>query len=198
MYVSWFGLILMTGIAASGQAPIDLFDGKSLNGWHSTGSARWSAEGGELIGRQGAAGEAGDLFTNGKWANFDVELEWKMKFPGNSGIWFRYVSPKEAYQADIIDEPRYPGVYSGSLYCAGKMFIAENKDASTVSKDGWNRMRIRASGGEITIWQNGKEVIRTQDSTFGKPGSVGIQVHPGKDFDGMEIRVKNIRLRPLQ
>ena len=198
MRMTWFGLVFVSGTLATGQSPVNLFDGKSLNGWHSTGSARWTVENSELVGRQGAAGEAGDLFTNAKWANFDLEAEWKMKFPGNSGIWFRFVSPEKAYQADIIDEPSYPNVYSGSLYCAGKMFIAENKDASTVVKDGWNKMRIRAAGDEIVIWQNGKEVIRIHDGTFLKPGSVGLQVHAGKDFDGMEIRVKNIRLRPLK
>ena len=184
--------------ACFAQSPVTVFDGRSLNGWYSTGAARWSAEGGELVGRQGPGGEAGDIFTNAQWRDFDLELEWKMKFPGNSGIWFRFVSQKEAYQADIIDQPSHPGVYSGSLYCAGKMFIAENKDAASVAKDGWNKMRIRAVGEQIVIWQNGKEVVRLRDATFGKPGSVGIQVHAGKEFDGMEIRVKNLRLRPLK
>ncbi|MCC7155707.1 MAG: DUF1080 domain-containing protein [Bryobacterales bacterium] len=191
-------VVFFLALACFAQSPISLFDGKSLNGWHSTGRARWSVEDGDLVGRQGPAGEAGDIFTDGMWADFDLELEWKMKFPGNSGIWFRFVSPEEAYQADIIDEPSHPNVYSGSLYCAGKMFIAENKQASTVVKDGWNRMRIQARGEEIVVWQNGKEVIRVRDGTFGKRGSVGVQVHAGKAFDGMEIRVRNLRLRPLK
>lgn len=189
---------LFFALACFAQSPISLFDGKSLNGWHSTGSARWSIEDGDLVGRQGPGGEAGDIFTNEMWADFDLDLEWKMKFPGNSGIWFRFVSPKEAYQADIIDQPSHPNVYSGSLYCAGKMFIAENKDGSTVVKDGWNRMRIQARGEEIVIWQNGKEVVRVRDGTFRKRGSAGVQVHAGKQFEGMEIRIRNLRLRPLK
>ncbi|MBK5291711.1 MAG: DUF1080 domain-containing protein [Acidobacteriia bacterium] len=189
----WF--LLAAGAVVAPGRDVVLFDGKSLNGWNSTGGAQWKVENGELVGRQGEGGVAGDLFTNGTWADFDLEAEWKMRFPGNSGIWFRFVNPKEAYQADIIDQASHPGVYTGSLYCAGKMFIAENRDAATVSKDGWNRMRIRAAGDEIVIWQNGKEVIRVRDGTFRRPGSVGIQVHAGKAFEGMEIRVKNIRLK---
>lgn len=189
---------LFVTAACMAQTPVTLFDGKSLNGWHSTGSARWSVVDGELTGRQGPAGEAGDIFTDNQWANFDLQLEWKLRFPGNSGIWFRFVSPKEAYQADIIDQPSHPGVYSGSLYCAGKMFLAENKDGSTVAKDTWNRMRVRALNDEIVIWQNGKEVVRVRDETFRKPGSIGIQVHAGKEFEGMEVRVRNPRLVPLK
>ena len=182
-------------LAKPGWTP--LFDGKTLNGWAPIGHARWEARDGAIIGRQGAGGEAGELMTTGQWKNFDLELEWRMKWPGNSGIWFRYSNAKSAYQADIIDEASYPGVLSGSLYCAGKMFIAENRDPASVKKDGWNRMRILAHGDEITVEQNGKRVIHLRDATFPGPGSVGIQVHPGKKYDGMEAHVRRIRIRPL-
>ena len=117
--------------------------------------------------------------------------------PGNSGVWFRYSNPDSAYQADILDQSSHPGVLSGSLYCAGKMFIAENRDAASVNKEGWNRMRIRAQGDEITIEQNGKRVIHMRDKTFSGPGSIGIQLHAGKSFEGMEIRVRKLRVRSL-
>jgi hypothetical protein len=80
----------------------------------------------------------------------------------------------------------------------GKAFIAENRDAASVDKNGWNHVRIRAQGDQIRIDQNGRKVVEVRDNTFPGPGSVGIQVHAGKQFAGMEVRVRNIRIRPLQ
>jgi hypothetical protein len=175
-----------------------LFDGKTLKGWEAQGKAAWSVEDGAIVGRQGPGGSAGDLFTQEPWSDFEFEAEWKMRFPGNSGIWFRYMGPKAGYQADFLDQSSHPGVLSGSLYCMGKAFIAENRDASSVNKDGWNRIRIRASGDEILIQQNGKKVVQVRDSTFRGPGSFGIQIHAGKDFENMEVRIRNVRVRPLE
>jgi hypothetical protein len=183
--------------AAAGAKWITLFDGKSLHGWHTEGEARWSAENGEIVGRQGEDGGSGDLFTDAQWKDFEMEAEWKMHWPGNSGIWFRYTDPNSAYQADILDQPSHPGVLSGSVYCMGKAFIAENRNAKSVNKDGWNRMRIIVKGDHIVVESNGEKVVDIHDATFPGKGCVGIQAHAGKDFDGMEVRVRNLRLRPL-
>jgi len=183
---------------ALADAPISLFDGKTLKGWKQEGGAAWSVHDGAIVGRQGPGETAGDLFTLRKWADFELEAEWKMHWPGNSGIWFRYTGPRTGYQADILDEPGYPGVLPGSLYCAGKLFLAENRDPATVHRHGWNTLRIRAVGDEISIAQNGTEVVVVRDHTYSSAGSIGIQVHPGRKFKDMEIRVRNIRLFPLQ
>ena len=180
--------------AADWSAP---FDGKTLNGWKAEGNAAWTVEKRELVGRQGPGGAAGDLYSVAQWKNFELEAEWTMRFPGNSGIWFRVNGPQTGYQADFLDQSSHPGVLSGSLYCMGKAFIAENRDASTVKREGWNRIRIRASGDEFTIVQNGKEVVRVRDTAFPGAGSIGIQVHAGKQFDGMEVRIRNLRVRSL-
>jgi len=181
--------------AAAGWAP--LFDGRTLAGWKKSGNADWSVEDGAIVGRQGPGGVAGDLFSERRWKDFELAAEWKMRWPGNSGIWFRYSGPKTGYQADFIDQPSHPGVLSGSLYCMGKAFIAENRDASSVNKQGWNRLRIRAAGNRFEIRQNGKKVVEVTDDAFPAAGSIGIQVHPGDDFTGMEVRVRNLRIRSL-
>jgi hypothetical protein len=174
-----------------------LLEGKTLAGWKALGNAAWAVEDGSIIGRQGPGGAAGDLFTEARWADFEFEAEWRMKFPGNSGIWFRWMGPNTGYQADFLEQSSHPGVLSGSLYCMGKAFIAENRDASSVKKDGWNRIRIVVKGSDIVIEQNGKQVVHVVDTTFRGPGSLGIQVHSGKAFEGMEVRVRNARVRSL-
>jgi hypothetical protein len=189
----------LTALAAAAEREkwISLFDGKSLKGWRAEGNAAWSVANGELIGRQGPGGAAGDLFSEAQWADFELETEWTMRFPGNSGVWFRVAGPRTGYQADILDQSSHPGVLSGSLYCMGKAFIAENRDASSVNKDGWNKLNIRAAGDQFVIVQNGKKVVDVRDGTFPGAGSVGFQIHAGKPFEGMEARFRNIRLRPL-
>jgi hypothetical protein len=181
--------------AAEWNAP---FDGKTLKGWRTEGNAAWSVEKGELVGRQGPGGAAGDLYSVAEWRNFELEAEWTMRFPGNSGIWFRVKGPRTGYQADFLDQSSHPGVLSGSLYCMGKAFIAENRDASTVKREGWNKIRIVARGDEFTIVQNGKEVVRVRDTAFPGPGSIGVQIHAGKQFDGMEVRIRKLRVRNLE
>ncbi len=191
------GGVTAMAFAADGDKWISLFDGKSLKGWRTEGKAAWSISDGAIVGRQGVDGASGDLFSEQQWADFELEAEWTMRFPGNSGLWFRVAAPRTGYQADFLDQPSHPGVLSGSLYCMGKAFIAENRDASSVKRDGWNKMRIRAVGDHITIELNGKKVVDVRDATFPGAGSVGIQLHAGKQFDGMEVRVRNIRLRPV-
>lgn len=194
------GLLLAPQSARAADAPgkwISLVKGSTLAGWKAEGNATWSAANGVLIGKQGPGGAAGDLYSEAQFRNFELEAEWKMHWPGNSGIWFRVNGPKTGYQADFIDQPSHPGVLSGSLYCMGKAFIAENRDASSVHKDGWNKLRIRAEGDHFTIWLNGKQVVDVRDGAFPGAGSVGIQIHAGKAFDGMEVQIRNFRIRQI-
>jgi hypothetical protein len=190
-------LLIVMPVAACAAGWTALVPSTSLSNWQADGQAEWKLEDGAIVGRQGPAGTGGDLFTRERWTNFELESEWRMRWPGNSGIWFRWTGPKTGYQADFLEEPAYPGVLSGSLYCMGKAFIAQNRDAASLHRDGWNRMRIVARGDRFIIELNGTKVVDVHDSTFAGPGSVGIQVHTGKAFEGMEVRVRNLRIRPL-
>jgi len=186
-------LFLLTGLPMWGRGP----GTGSLAGWRAEGRARWSVEGGELVGRQGPNGEEGDLFSEAQYGDCELRCEWRMRYPGNSGVWFRVAGPRTGYQADFLDQASHPGVLAGSLYCMGKAFIAENRDASTVNREGWNRLVIRAAGDHIVIRQNGKTVVDIRDGTFRGPGSIGIQIHKGKTFEGMEVRLRKLRIRAL-
>jgi hypothetical protein len=166
-------------------------------GWTATGKAAWSVENKEIVGRQGPNGEPGDLWTERKYTNFEFEAEYKMKFPGNSGIWFRYQGPKTGCQADILDQPDEPGVLDGSIYCIGPKFIAMNKDAKSVVKGGWNKIRMTVNGRKIEVMLNGKMVAVADSDVFLGPGQLGVQVHAGAQFAGMEIRLRNIRIKEL-
>ncbi|HNT89851.1 MAG TPA: DUF1080 domain-containing protein, partial [Candidatus Hydrogenedentes bacterium] len=142
------GAVGVTGFAAekadeAGWTP--LFNGEDLSGWTQEGGAVWKVKKGRLVGTQGANGEAGDLFTEKEYGDFEVRVTYKIHWPANSGVWFRYQSPDKAYQADIL-EYKNPECYSGTLYCPGKMFLSMNEDPALVKRDDWNTMVIRAEG----------------------------------------------------
>lgn len=168
---------------------VPLFNGTDLTGWKQEGEGIFKVEDGCLVGTQ-TDGKGGDLFTTAEYDNFECRFTYKVKWPANSGIWFR-----NQYQFDILKYAK-PVAYSGTLYCPGKLFITANKDESLENRDDWNEGRIEARGTHLTLWLNGHKVGECDDTTHAK-GRFGVQVHGGGDLKGMEIRLKRFEIRPL-
>jgi len=175
--------------AAEPKDWIALFNGKNLDGWKQQGAGIFKVVDGCLLGAQ-TDGKGGDLFTTREFDNFECRFTYKMKWPGNSGIWFR-----DKYQFDILKYQK-PVAFSGSIYCPGKLFLTRNEDESIENRDGWNEGRIFANGDHLVVWLNGKRVGDCRDSTFAR-GRIGIQVHGGDAARNMEILIQRIEVRPL-
>jgi hypothetical protein len=192
------GKVRDKGAGAEGQDEgewISLFNGQDLTGWKPTGNAQWRVERGAIVGTQGENNAPGDLFTEESYADFLLTVTYRAEWPCNSGVWFRYQSAKQAYQADILEWPD-PVCYSGTVYCPGKMFIAMNTDKDLVDREGWNTISVQAEGDHIQVWLNGHQVADVHDDTS-DTGRIGFQVHPGKHFGPMKIVVSEVKLRPL-
>lgn len=174
---------------------ISLFNGKDLSGWKKRGNAVWEVKDGMLIGRQGPDNAPGDLFTKKSYRDFEMVAEFKVQWPANSGIWFRYQDDSTAYQADILEYTN-PKCWSGSLYCSGKMFIAMNEDPELVNREGWNTFVVRCKDDHIKIHLNGTEVANVHDSSSIE-GQFGIQVHAGDQFKDMKIMIRKLEVYPL-
>jgi hypothetical protein len=174
---------------------IALFNGRDLSGWTEEGRAAWTVEDGCLVGTQGRNGAPGDLFTDGEYDDFELIVTYKMRWPANSGVWFRYQAPDKAYQADIL-EYENPECYSGTLYCPGKMFLAMNEDPDIVNREGWNTLKIRAEGDHLVITLNEVVVGDVREDSFAR-GRIGFQVHAGDNFKNMMITVREVLIRPL-
>ena len=197
-------LLNLAGCGDGGHKPIwpqaqkgwvKLFNGKDLFGWQTEGGAKWVVEDGLLVGTQGPNNAPGDLLTQETFKDFELVCTYRVAWPCNSGIWFRYQSPQKAYQADIL-EYKDPECYSGTLYCPTKMFLAMNTDQSLVKRDDWNKMKVLAKGNYIQIWLNDAMVADVNDSTSDS-GRIGFQVHPGAEFGPMKIEVKELRVKPM-
>jgi len=174
---------------------VKIFNGRDLTGWQTVGNARWIVKDGLLIGTQGQNNAPGDLLTENTYKDFVLTVTYRVEWPCNSGIWFRYQSPDKAYQADIL-EYQNPECYSGTLYCPSKMFLAMNNDKTLVNRDGWNTMKVQAEGEHVQIWLNGRQVADVRDNTTDS-GRIGFQVHPGAEFGPMKIVVREIMLKAL-
>lgn len=188
-----------TSSALAGAGWVNLLEGNQLSGWHKTGAAEWQVRDGIVTGRQGSGWAAGDIYTDREWGDFELEGEWKMRWPGNSGIWFHRTATSPGYQIDLFDNNRYGDLVSGSIYRIGepgKGFIGQNRDKESVLRDSWNRVKLRVAGDKITVTQNGKVVVDIQDKRYSS-GSLGIEVHGGQTYEGMEVSVRNLRARAI-
>jgi type 1 glutamine amidotransferase len=187
------------GRAADPEAPVlKLFNGKDLTGWKAEGQAVWEVKDGLLIGRQGAGNTPGDLFTTGSYDDFELTVTYRIVWPANSGVWYRYQGGEKAFQADIL-EYQNPLALSGSLYrpgVAGQPFAAVNTDKSVIDREGWNTMVIRAVGNHQVIFLNGKKVVDVRADVSDR-GRIGLQVHPGDEFGKMQIIVRDMAIRPM-
>jgi len=181
--------------AAADEGFTKLFNGKDLTGWETSGEALWVVEDGLLVGTQGRNNAPGDLFTTAGYGDFEAIVTYRVQWPCNSGVWFRYQSPEKAYQADIL-EYKNPEAYSGTLYCPGKLFLAINADKTLESHEGWNRIKIRAERDHLQIWLNNRQVADVYDTTSDS-GKIGFQVHPGDEFAQMRIVVREVLLKEL-
>lgn len=185
--------------AASAAAVEDgytrLFNGADLTGWETEGEALWVVQDGLLMGTQGRNNAPGDLFTSESYGDFVAVVTYRVEWPCNSGVWFRYQSPQKAYQADIL-EYKNPEAYSGTLYCPGKLFLAINADKMLENHDDWNTMKIQAERDHLQVWLNGRQVADVYDTTSDS-GRIGFQVHPGDEFAQMKIVVREVLLKEL-
>ncbi len=175
------------------QNETSLFNGRDLSGWRREGAAVWEVKDGILIGCQGPNNQPGDLLTAEEYGDFELTVVFRMQWPGNSGVWYRYQSADCAYQADILEQQE-PLAFSGSLYCTGKMFLARNTDPKLVCRDGWNTLLIRVVGRMHTVAINGVQVAQVRDSLCDR-GRIGFQVHAGREFSAMRLLVKEVRIR---
>ncbi|MBN1343635.1 MAG: DUF1080 domain-containing protein [Phycisphaerae bacterium] len=171
---------------------IDLFNGESLSGWQAEGpGGTWVVKDGVIIGTQDEKGQPGDLMTRLQYEDFELELEFKVVWPANSGIWFRKAPGKMGCQFDILD---YPDAKTGSIWSNG--FKSKVADEKHLKKNDWNMAYIRCDGDHIVAKLNGQQVADFHDASF-KKGAIGIQTHAGAEYKDMKIMVRRVRLRKL-
>lgn len=218
------GLSIATACGADGpntltraeinQGWVLLFDGETSDGWRGynrTGFPEgWLVQDGTLY----CTGTGGDIIFDEKFLDFHLMIDWKISEGGNSGL-FILAQEEEgrpiwhtAPEIQILDNDTYttlhPTQYAPALYDLIPPSVQNTRPAGQ-----WNTVEVILHDSQLTIRQNGEEVVQTQIGTpewdemvdkskfpleiFGKlnPGYIGVQDH------GDEVWFRNIKLRKL-
>ena len=177
----------------------DLFDGKSLDGWQSTGDATWEVAGGEI---RTAGGKPGFLMTNREFADFVLQVEFRAAADTNSGVFLRSVleptdPTKDCYELNIAprENPFPTGSLVARLKSPGILAISDSTQFRLNAPkplrvwDGqWHSFEVRAVGGKFAVSCDGDLVLEYNDPTPIGRGHIGLQSNQGAvAFRGVRI-----------
>ena len=160
------------GKAAAKGNWIELFNGRTLQGWHNynetTPVTNWAVEDGILVCKGATADAAGgDLVTDKEFENFELSWEWKIAPGGNSGVLYHVVEDKQykaAYETgpeyQLIDDTGYPGKLEEWQKTGCDYGMNEVKVAKRLNPPGdWNTSKIVFNKGHVEHWLNGEKIL---------------------------------------
>ncbi|MBT7163127.1 MAG: DUF1080 domain-containing protein [Victivallales bacterium] len=206
-------LLIACSLAAADWTP--LFDGKTLKGWvqavHVNGKAPYTVEDGCIVGTTKAKTPNSFLLAEKRYANFILELEFKVPEGMNSGVQIRSLyDPKikggrvHGYQVEIDPSGRAwtGGIFDearrGWMYNITKIKDKKAAEAAknAFKKAAWNHFRVEAINDRIRTWVNGVPVSDLTDGLTLK-GVIALQVHATGKAKPMQIRWRKIRIQDL-
>jgi hypothetical protein len=196
-----------------------LFDGQSTEAWRGYRQKAfpeegWVVEDGCLKTVPGKHG--GDIITVDQYADFELELEWRVPEKGNSGIIYRVTEKHGATwqtgpEYQILDDAgcNFPatGVQSaGAVYA---LYGPSDKKPPAPANQ-FHQARIRLKDNRLTHWLNGVKIVecrldsdewkeRIAKSKFSKYEGFGIQPkgHVALQHHGQSVWFRNIKVRDL-
>lgn len=185
---------------------VNLFDGKTLDGWHTKGGkATYEVKDNSIIGTSTLNTPNTFLCSNEMYGDFILELEYKVDPKLNSGIQIRsnslpfYQNGRvHGYQIEIDPSDRAwsCGIYDESR--RGWLYpLTDNPPAQKAFKQNdWNKYRIEAIGDTIKTWINGVPAAYLIDDKTAS-GFIGLQVHGignNAEKNGTQVIWKNIKI----
>ncbi len=179
-----FAALLLTALVTHAADPqpgwVDLFDGKTLNGWtRLNGTATYQVEDGTIVGRTATGSPNSFLCTDRSYGNFELEFEVKVDAGLNSGVQIRSRTkdtsntndPGRVYGPQVeIESSGAKGAEAGYVY-------------GEATGRGWLTppdYRVVATGPRIQTWINGTAIEDITDEAMFQThptGFIGLQVH---------------------
>jgi len=183
------------------RPPIQLFNGKDLNGWRLTDSKAdngWSVRDSLLVNNniqeEGKPHKHfGNLRTDSEFDDFDLKLEVRVPENGNSGIYLRGI-----YEVQVEDNyGKQPTTHSiGAIYSRIQPTSNPCEPAGQ-----WQSFDITLLHRHVTVVLNGTKVIDNQPVAGCTGGALWSDVsRPGPIYlqgDHTSVEYRNIVLRPI-
>lgn len=196
----WMRLFLLLAAAAcsqpdsgdsapAGDAALDagewvtLFDGSSLDAFEQVGDANWTIEGDTVRADEGS----GFLVTRGSYSDFELEVEFWVDVPANSGVFVRCQNPSEitdtsCYEVNIYD------TRPDQTYRTGGIVNVASPSRFMYAAGRWNRYRVSAIGAHLEVEFNGEQTVSIDDDRFSE-GPIALQRGAGV------VIFRNVRVR---
>jgi Domain of Unknown Function (DUF1080) len=178
---------------------LNLFDGKTLNGWKMAGNGSFAVLQNEnVLQTQGGMGLL--WYCKRKFKDFILGLEWKASSKGdNSGVFVRFPNPgndpyiavRKGYEIQIDDLARPDGKLihgTGAIY----EFAAPSKINSKPTGE-WNSLHIVAMKQKYDVIANGVIMISKFTGNRLLEGYIGLQNHD----DNSKVSFRNIKAKQL-
>ncbi len=157
---------------------ISLFDGSSLNGWHTYGKKAagkaWNIDSGSIHLQPGAkngyqTSGGGDLTSNDEFGNFDLKLEWKIAKKANSGIMIFVQEDTAKYketwytgpEMQVCDPDSNEDAHSYKHEAGDIYDLIASKRMSANPALEWNQVEIISNQGRLDLYLNDVHIIST-------------------------------------
>jgi hypothetical protein len=201
--------VFAQSVSAAESGFVDLFDGKTLNGWTLVGKSGrgYIVEDGKIICPKDGGG---NLFTEKEYSDFVLHLEFKLDEGSNNGVGIRAPLQGDAaymgMEIQVLDDnaDRYKGKIRPEQHHGSVYDVIAAKEEALKPVGEWNREEIRAEGRHIKVTLNGKLITDADLNSVTNPKT--IEHHPGMFRDAGHIgflghneyvEFRNIRIKEL-
>ena len=172
-----------------------LFDGKTLQGWHTLPGGKWEVIDGVIVGTSASSKSRHGLLVSDKsYDDFTVRLKFKA-LAGNSGLYFRADEVGSGvgvhgFQAEIDASKDVGGLYE----TGGRAWVVQptaEEVATWFARQEWNEMTVSAHGRRIVVHVNGRKTAELKNDEGRLKGHLALQLHGGQD---MHVMFKDIEM----
>ncbi|MBZ5594379.1 MAG: DUF1080 domain-containing protein [Acidobacteriia bacterium] len=185
----------------------NLLNGKNLDGWEVVGEGFWNVwSDGTLAGQRDPAKPTDHqcwLYTKKEFGEYDLHVEFWLRWGGNSGVSIRDTSRAQYAQGAKWDPHRTPShigyeiqiANDGDEYGTGSVYLFDKAKPGFQHDFDWNSLDIESRNGMIRVSLNGHPVAQSPgDPKRSKVGPIGLQLHDQKAV----ALFRNIRIREIK
>ena len=201
--------IISLGLAFSQLAPaawVNLVNGKNLDGWEVVGEGQWNVlSDGTLVGQRDISKPTEHqcwLYTKKEFGEYDLHLEFWLRWGGNSGVSIRDTSRARYAQGAEYDPKRTPShigyeiqiANDGDEYPTGSIYLFAKAKAGGQHDFDWNTLDVESRKGIMRVKLNGQPVAEhSGDPARSKTGPIGFQLHDDKTL----VMFRDVRINEV-